>query len=435
MFEALEAQNQEKVVLENLPLAARMRPETLDDFVGQEQVLGKGSWVRTMIEADALTSIIFYGPPGVGKTTLARVISKTTNADFESVSALSGSVSDLRRVISAAKERLRATGGKTILFVDEIHRFSKSQQDSLLGAVEDRTIILIGATTENPYFEVNSALLSRSKVVLLEKLKDKDVETILKNAILSEKGLNAEFSLCEDARCEIVRICDGDARVALNLLESASLIAKHECRDEIEKRDVLMVAPERVLKYDKSGDMHYDVISAFIKSMRGSDPDAALFWMARMLEAGEDPKFIARRILICASEDVGNADPRALLVADAAFHAVEVIGLPECRINLAQAAMYVALAPKSNAAERCLDAAYGAVARTESIEVPDHLRDRHRPGAENYPDYKYPHDFGGWVEQDYLPDGVNAGDIFSPSGVGWEEERARAVKQLKEKNN
>ena len=435
MFKALDDEQQKKQESQNLPLAAKMRPETLDDFIGQESVLGEGSWARTMIEADALTSVIFYGPPGVGKTTLAHIISRRTKSHFESVSALTGGVSDLRRVIDEARARLKVSGTKTILFVDEIHRFSKNQQDALLSAVEEKIIILIGATTENPYFEVNSALLSRSKVLTLRKLNGEDIRKILDRAIKSEKGLSSNFFLQEDAKDEIVRICDGDGRVALNLLEGASFVAKYENREEITKQNVNIVAPERILKYDKSGDQHYDVISAFIKSMRGSDVDATMFWLAKMLDAGEDPKFIARRIMICASEDVGNADPRALLVADAAFHAVEVIGLPECRINLSQAAMYVALAPKSNSSERCLDAAFDALEKSKSVEVPDHLRDRHRPDAENYPDYKYPHDFGGWVEQDYLPPSIEEGEIFSTSGVGWEEERARSIRRLKEKNS
>lgn len=423
MFDILDAEGRERDTLKFAPLARRMRPQNLDEVVGQKDAIGPGTWLHNAVLADALSSIILYGPAGTGKTTIANVIASMTSSHFEEVSAVSGSVADLRRVIAGAKERLEASGTKTILFIDEIHRFSRSQQDSLLHAVEDRTIVLIGATTENPYFEVNTALLSRSRVVLLHSLTDEDIDVVIDRALSSERGLNGEFEIAENAKSEIIRLSAGDARSALNSLEFASQMAKSNSRREITLEDVKDASPLRVLSYDKDKDMHYDVISAFIKSMRGSDADAALYWMARMLEGGEDPKFIARRIFICASEDVGNADPRAVLIAEAAFKAVEVIGLPECKINLAQAVTYICLAPKSNAAVMGIGNAEREVKNGPERDVPQYLRDRHRPGSEDYGDYKYPHNFGGWVDQQYLPDGISHGDIYQPGKVGWEAEQ------------
>ncbi|NLH91151.1 MAG: replication-associated recombination protein A, partial [Atopobium sp.] len=338
----------------NAPLAVRMRPQTLADYVGQDDAVGEGSWLRRAIKRDALSSVLLYGPAGTGKTTLACIIANTTHAEFVEVSAITGTVKDLRREIDAASSRLLARGQRTILFVDEIHRFNRTQQDALLHAVEDRTVILVGATTENPYFEVNSALISRSRVVELHPLADADIRCIVKRALASDFGLKGAYVLSDDALQEIVTLAGGDARAALTTLELASQMSDPGMRDAprtITLEHVLDANPRHSQPYDKAGDMHYDIISAFIKSMRGSDPDAALYWLARMIDAGEDPKFIARRIMICASEDIGNADPEALLVAEAAFKAAEVIGYPECRINLAQAAIYNALAPKSNAAE------------------------------------------------------------------------------------
>lgn len=429
LFQMIDEEHADEAALEYAPLACRMRPQTLDEIVGQEGAIGKDSWLNTAIKADALSSIILYGPAGTGKTTIAKVIANMTSAHFDEVSAVSGSVADLRKVISEADYRLKSSGIKTILFIDEIHRFSRSQQDSLLHAVENRTVVLIGATTENPYFEVNSALISRSRVVLLDYLTDENIETLIDRALTSEKGLYNEFQIEEAAKSEIVRMSGGDARSALNILELSSQMAKAHGRREIILKDVEDASPTRALTYDKDKDMHYDVISAFIKSMRGSDPDAVLYWMARMLEGGEDPKFIARRIFICASEDVGNADPRALLIAEAAFKAAEVIGMPECRINLAQAATYVALAPKSNAAEEGINNAISEVKHGPERAVPNHLRDRHRPGSDDYGDYLYPHDFGGWVEQQYLPDGLSHGDIYHPGDIGWEAERASVLER------
>lgn len=425
----------------NAPLAVRMRPQTLDAFVGQTQAVGPDSWLRRAIERDALSSVILYGPAGTGKTTLARIIANTTHAAFEEVSAITGTVKDLRRVIDAAESRLYTQGARTILFVDEIHRFSRSQQDALLHAVEDRVVVLIGATTENPYFEVNSALLSRSRVVELTCLSDEDIKQVVLRALNDEAGLAGAYTLEEDALNQIVLLSGGDARSALTTLELAAQLATPVASDKdankshevqapytIGMAEVADATPRSGLAYDKHGDMHYDIISAFIKSMRGSDPDAVLYWMARMLDAGEDPKFIARRIMICASEDVGNADPNALLIAAAAFKATEVIGMPECRINLAQAATYIALAPKSNACEAGIDAALDEVRHGPRREVPSYLRDRHRPGSDEYGEYKYPHNYpGGWVAQRYLPEGLSQGSFYRPAPRGWEGWRQNAT--------
>ena len=425
---------------DNAPLAARMRPTTLDGYVGQAQAVGPGSWLRRAIEHDTLSSVILYGPAGTGKTTLARIIANSTHAEFVEVSAITGTVKDLRREIEAAESRLLTLGRRTILFVDEIHRFNRSQQDALLHAVEDRIVVLIGATTENPYFEVNSALISRSRVVELTALDDDSVRELVRRAVAAPEGLAGRFELSPEAEDEIVTLAGGDGRAALTSLELASQMVDAP-EDEaaagekggpaplvITREHVVEANPRRGLPYDKSGDMHYDVISAFIKSMRGSDPDAVLYWLARMLDAGEDPKFIARRIMICASEDIGNADPQALLVAHAAFRATEVIGMPECRINLAQAATYLALAPKSNAAEAGIDAALEEVRRGPRREVPSHLRDRHRPGSDEYGPYLYPHNYpGGWIPQRYLPEGLERGCFYQASPRGWEAWRQEAI--------
>ncbi|NJE80818.1 replication-associated recombination protein A [Olsenella sp. SW781] len=425
---------------DNAPLAARMRPATLDGYVGQAQAVGPGSWLRRAIEHDTLSSVILYGPAGTGKTTLARIIANSTHAEFVEVSAITGTVKDLRREIEAAESRLLTLGRRTILFVDEIHRFNRSQQDALLHAVEDRIVVLVGATTENPYFEVNSALISRSRVVELTALDDASVRELVRRAVAAPEGLAGRFELSPEAEDEIVTLAGGDGRAALTSLELASQMVDAPGDGAaagekggpaplvITREHVVEANPRRGLPYDKSGDMHYDVISAFIKSMRGSDPDAVLYWLARMLDAGEDPKFIARRIMICASEDIGNADPQALLVAHAAFRATEVIGMPECRINLAQAATYLALAPKSNAAEAGIDAALEEVRRGPRREVPSHLRDRHRPGSDEYGPYLYPHNYpGGWVPQRYLPEGLERGCFYQASPRGWEAWRQEAI--------
>ena len=400
------------------PLAARMRPRTLDEFVGQQQVVGPGTLLRTAIEDDALSSLILYGPAGTGKTSLARVIAGMTSAHVSELSAVSAGVKDVRAVIEASRERLKMSGQRTILFIDEIHRFNKSQQDALLHAVEDRLVVLVGATTENPFFEVNAPLISRSRVVEFLPLSDADVGDIVSRAVDdAERGLAGRVKLEDDALTRIVTLAGGDARIALTLLELASGVARpgDDVPVVIGPDEIARAAATRALPYDKGGDVHYDVISAFIKSMRGSDPDAAVYWLARMIHGGEDPKFIARRMLIFASEDVGMADSHALLVADAAFKAAESIGWPEARINLAHAAIYLALAPKSNAAYLAVDEALADVREGTARQVPDHLRDRHRPGSDRYPAYQYPHDHpGSWVEQQYLPDGLAGKRYYRP---------------------
>jgi putative ATPase len=417
------------------PLAARMRPRTLDEFVGQDEVVGPDTWFRRAIDADALSSVILYGPAGTGKTSLARIIAAATKASFEEVSAVTGGVAELRKAIAAANDRLGLTGQRTILFIDEIHRFSKSQQDALLHAVEDRIVILVGATTENPFFEVNAPLISRSRVVELVPLSDAAVAEIVRRAVLDERGLGGRVTLDPAAEEAIVLTAGGDARVALTTLELSVAMARVvEGQDapNVTTEAVREASPTRILPYDKTGDVHYDVISAFIKSMRGSDPDAAVYWLARMINGGEDPKFIARRMLIFASEDVGNADPRALLVAHAAFKAAESIGWPEARINLSQAAIYLSLAPKSNAAYIAVDAALAEVRSGPARLVPNHLRDRHRPGADAYGPYHYPHDApDAVVEQRYLPDGLTRGAFFSASPRGWEAEQQRRLDAIR----
>lgn len=426
-MDTLFSEHERATQLRNAPLAVRMRPTSLDDYVGQEKAVGPGSWLRSAIEHDVMSSVILYGPAGTGKTTLAHIIAAHTRSEFVEVSAVTGTVKDLRREIDEARRRLMSFDRRTILFIDEIHRFSRSQQDALLHAVENRTVVMIGATTENPYFEVNSALLSRSRVVELEHLRNDDVEKLIRRALQDPRGLAGRFTMDDEVANAVCMLAAGDARSALTTLELASEIAITRGDGNggaITLEDVRVANPRRGLSYDKSGDMHYDIISAFIKSMRGSDPDAAVYWLARMIDAGEDPKFIARRILIAASEDIGNADPQAILVAEAAFKSAEVIGYPECRINLAQAAIYNALAPKSNACEAAIDAALADVRSSGQREVPVHLRDRHRPGSDEYGPYLYPHDYPeGWVEQRYLPEGLERGAFWKPAGRGWEEWR------------
>ena len=427
LFSEIEDQARSSVA----PLAVRMRPRTLDELVGQREAAGPDSWLRAAIEHDDLSSVILFGPAGTGKTSIAHIIAQHTRATFVEVSAIGGTVADLRREIQAAERRLTQQGMRTILFIDEIHRFNRSQQDALLHAVEDRIVVLVGATTENPFFEVNSALISRSRVVELHALADGDIEHLVLSAVEDERGFGGCYQLTPEALAAIVLLAGGDGRSSLTTLELAAALVEPGTPEEpatIDEEQVRKATPYRTLPYDKKKDMHYDVISAFIKSMRGSDPDAALYWLARMIDGGEDPKFIARRMFIAASEDIGNADPQALLVAEAAFRAAEVIGYPECRINLAQAAIYLALAPKSNAAEAGIDAALAEVRHGPARNVPAHLRDRHRPGSENYGSYLYPHDYpGGWVEQQYLPDGLERGCFYHPGERGWEAYRVEAT--------
>ncbi len=412
---------------QNAPLAVRMRPRSLDDLIGQEDALGEGTWLRAAIESDSLSSVILYGPAGTGKTSIAHIIAETTHAHFVEVSAIGGTVADLRREISEADKRLVSLGIRTILFVDEIHRFNRAQQDALLHAVEDGVVVLVGATTENPFFEVNSALISRSRVVELHRLSDDALCRILDRALAAEQGLAGAFQLDDDARKAILLLSGGDARSALNTLSLSCDLARAKQESTVTEEMVRAAVPHRSLPYDKKQDMHYDVISAFIKSMRGSDPDAVLYWLARMIDGGEDPKFIARRIFICAAEDIGNADPQAVLIGEAAFRAAEVIGYPECRINLAQAAVYMALAPKSNASYAGLAKAMDEVRNGPLRSVPDYLRDRHRPGSEEYGEYLYPHSNPeGYADQRYLPEGLERGAFFTPGERGWERYRTEA---------
>ena len=429
MFELdlFEAARQELLKTE-APLALRMRPRTLEEFVGQEEVVGEGTYLRRAIQEDQLRTAILWGPPGSGKTTLAAIIANMTRAHFQQISAVTSGVGEVRKLIEEARDRLAMNGQRTILFIDEIHRFNKAQQDALLPAVEDGTITLIGATTENPYFEVNSALVSRSKVFRLQQLEEKQVRTIVERALADgERGLGGLGLMVEEEALEhIVRVAGGDARVALNTLEAAALLAvEREGRRVVDLEVAEEAAQRKALLYDKWGDGHYDTISAFIKSLRGSDPHAAVYWLARMLQAGEDPRFIARRMVIFASEDIGLADSRALLVAVAAAQAVEFVGMPECQLNLAHAALYLALAPKSNSAIRAIEAANREVLQGMTPPVPVHLRDSHYPGATGLghgQGYLYPHKFPhGYVEQDYLPEGMEDRRYFHPGSEGEEK--------------
>lgn len=435
LFEYMREQNKEK----ESPLASRLRPTTLEEVVGQKHIIGSDKLLYRAIKADKLQSVIFYGPPGTGKTTLAKVIAHTTSAEFRQINATSAGKKDMEDAVQQAKDAQGMYGKKTILFIDEIHRFHKGQQDYLLPFVEDGTIILIGATTENPYFEVNSALLSRSIIFELHPLSKEDIGVLLDRAIQdAEKGLGAYDAVLDpDAREFLADYCNGDARSALNAIELGVLTTPRAADGQI--HITLAVAEEciqkRVVKYDKGGDNHYDVISAFIKSMRGSDPDAAIYYLARMLYAGEDIKFIARRIMICAAEDVSNADPMALVVATNAAQAVERLGMPEARIVLAQAATYVACAPKSNSAILAIDKAMEIVGRDKTPPVPPHLQDSHYKGAKKLGrglDYKYAHAFENhYVEQQYLPDPYVGMTFYELGDLGYEKEIKQYFNQIK----
>ncbi len=415
-------QPEEKKVKPQVPLADRIRPEALDQFVGQEHIVGEGRILRKMLKEDKLVSIIFWGPPGSGKTPLARIIAHLTKSHFVQFSAVTSGVADVRRVVKEARARLKAYNRKTILFIDEIHRFNKAQQDAFLPHVEDGTIILIGATTENPSFEVIGPLLSRTRIFTLERLGPEEIKKILEQALKDEKkGLGQyKIKLAPKALDLIIEGSNGDARVALNAVEIGAETTRPD-KEGVRHID-LNTAEEslqsKALLYDKGGEEHYNVISAFIKSMRGSDPDAALYWLARMLEAGENPRFIARRMVIFASEDVGNADPQALSVATAAAGAVEFVGMPEAQINLAQAVTYLACAPKSNASYTGLLAAKKDVKKTLNLPVPLHLRNPVTPLMKSLgygKDYKYPHDFPeGKVKQEYLPKGLEKKKYYRP---------------------
>lgn len=423
------------------PLASRMRPTRLEEIVGQQHILGKDKLLYRAIKADKLGSVIFYGPPGTGKTTIARVIAHTTSAEFTQINATVAGKKDMEEVVRQAKDNLGMYGKRTILFVDEIHRFNKGQQDYLLPFVEDGTLILIGATTENPYFEVNSALISRSIIFELKALEKEDIKALLRRAVTDvEKGMGAYDAVADEEALDFLAdISGGDARNALNALELGILTTERSVDGKI--HITLDVASECIQKkavhYDKGGDNHYDTISAFIKSMRGSDPDAAVFYLAKMLYAGEDIKFIARRIMICASEDVGNADPQALQVAVAASLAVERIGMPEAQIILSHAASYVASAPKSNAACNAIFEAMEAV-KTTTTTVPVHLQDKHYGGAEKLGHgvgYLYAHDFPEhYVKQQYLPDELVGRSFYHPTDIGYEKQIGERLRRLRERD-
>jgi putative ATPase len=417
------------------PLAARMRPRTLDEVVGQEHILGPGKLLRRAIQADRLGSIILWGPPGTGKTSLASVIANTTESAFEAISAVMAGVNELRQLIAAARNRRLMSGRRTILLVDEIHHFTKTQQDALLPHVEEGLITLIGITTENPFFEVIGALVSRSRIFRLEPLTEEQIALILRRALDdAERGLgDRNVQLDEEALAHLVRVAGGDARVALNALELAVETTEPDAEGII--RVTLEIAEDsiqrRAVLYDKDGDAHYDTISAFIKSLRGSDPDAALYWLARMIHAGEDPRFIARRMIILASEDIGNADPQALAVATSAAQALEWVGLPEAQYNLAQAAIYLATAPKSNSAGGYFQA-LAEVEQEGIVEVPNHLKDSTRDGQAlgHGKDYRYPHSYPGhFVRQQYLPDRLQGHRYYEPSDQGYEIEIRERMKQ------
>ena len=436
LFEYMRQQNMK----DESPLASRLRPTTLDEVVGQQHIVGKDKLLYRAIKADKLSSIIFYGPPGTGKTTLAKVIANTTSAEFMQINATSAGKKDMEEVVAAAKNNQGMYGKKTILFIDEIHRFNKGQQDYLLPFVEDGTIILIGATTENPYFEVNPALLSRSVIFELKKLSTEDIRTLLLRAVNdTEKGMGSYHAQMDDDALEFLAdMANGDARAALTAIE-LGILTTDRSEDGI-IHITLDVASEciqkRVINYDKTGDNHYDTISAFIKSMRGSDPDAAVYYLARMLYAGEDVKFIARRIMILASEDIGNADPQALQVAVAAAQAVERLGMPEARIVLAQAVTYMASAPTSNSAINAIDKAMRVVQETKTPPVPVHLQDAHYKSAGKLghgKGYKYAHDYKNhYVKQQYLPDGLTGEVFYEPSENGYEQQIRAYYKKIKE---
>jgi len=435
LFDYMRDTNMEK----ESPLAARMRPRTLDEVVGQEHIIGKDKLLYRAIKADKISSIIFYGPPGTGKTTLAKVIANTTSAEFTQINATVAGKKDMEEVIEKAKDLQGMYGKRTILFIDEIHRFNKGQQDYLLPFVEDGTIVLIGATTENPYFEVNSALISRSIIFELEPLPKEAIKELLKKAVYdAQRGMGSyDAEIAEDALEFLADISGGDARHALNAIELGVMTTNRSADGKI--HITLEVAQEciqkRAVRYDKNGDNHYDTISAFIKSMRGSDPDAAVYYLARMLYAGESVTFIARRIMICASEDVGNADPMAIVVATNASMAVERIGMPEAQIILSQAASYVACAPKSNAACNAIFEAKDEVERTGNLPIPTHLQDAHYKGAVKLGHgigYKYAHDYPNhYVKQQYLPYELSGKEFYRPSANGYEQKIKEHMMRIK----
>ncbi len=437
LFAVSNAQKKEA----NAPLAWRLRPTTLDEVVGQEHIVGPGSPLRNAILKDQIHSLVLYGPPGTGKTSIARIIAKMTNSHFDYMQAVTAGVSDIRKVAVDAQDRLKYYQQQTILFVDEIHRFNKSQQDVLLPFVEDGTLILVGATTENPLYELNTALLSRMKLYVLEALRPENIGQIIANALQDrERGLgNLSIHLDEAGLPLLIQASQGDARMALNILDTISNSYTTPGEQlEITVDLIKKVTGKLIIKYDRSGDYHYDTISAFIKSIRGSDPDAALYWMAVMLEGGEDPKYIARRLIVHAAEDIGLADPNALSIATAAASAVNYVGLPEARIPLAEAVIYLSTAPKSNSTKVAIDKALAAVRSSSRITVPAHLGDTSHsqagPKLGKGKGYKYPHDFGGYVEQNYLPAELAKVSFYQPGSNGYENTIQEFLRSLPTKD-
>ncbi|MCP3801273.1 replication-associated recombination protein A [Allokutzneria sp. A3M-2-11 16] len=435
MFGQEVAERAEEQIAANAPLAVRMRPRSLDEVVGQQHLLGPGAPLRRLVEGAAPASVLLYGPPGTGKTTLATLVSKATGRRFVALSALSAGVKEVRSVIEEARRRLGRAAESTVLFIDEVHRFSKTQQDALLGAVEDRVVLLVAATTENPFFSVVSPLLSRSLVLQLRSLTDDDVRAVVRRAVEDERGLGGAPTLAQDAEDHLVRLAAGDARRALTALEAAAESASSTGAAEIDLPTLESTVDKAAVRYDRDGDQHYDVISAFIKSIRGSDPDAALHYLARMIEAGEDPRFIARRLVVHASEDIGMADPTALQAAVAAAQAVQLIGLPEGRLALAQATIHLATAPKSNAVIVAINEASSDVRKGAVGPVPPHLRDGHYKGAERLghaQNYRYPHNApGGVLAQQYAPDELVGKDYYRPTNHGAERVLAERLPKLR----
>ena len=436
LFSYMREQNTEK----EAPLAARMRPQTLDEIVGQSDMIGKGKLLYRAIKADKLSSIILYGPPGTGKTTIAHVIANTTSSVFTQINATSAGKAEMEKVISEAKERRGAADKKTILFIDEIHRFNKGQQDYLLPYVEDGTVILIGATTENPYFEVNGALLSRSLIFELKPLSNEDIRVLIERAVYDkDKGMGSFDAVIDDDAADfLAEISNGDARHALNAIELGILTTERSDDGKIHiTRDIARECiQKRTARYDKSGDNHYDTASAFQKSLRGSDPDAASYYLARMICAGEDPEFIARRMMVCASEDVGNADPQAMMMAAACAQSVERVGMPESRIILSQTANYIACAPKSNASTCAIDEAVEEVKRSGDLQIPAHLQDAHYKSAGKLGHgigYKYSHDYkNNYVKQQYLPYELSGHEFYRPSDNGYEVKIREHMKEIRD---
>lgn len=431
--------NRQRELSKNAPLADRLRPNSLDKYIGQEHLVGQGKIIRRMIKADRIYSCIFYGPPGVGKTTLAKIISNTTNMAFEEVSAVASGIGDLKEKVQIAKDNLSYENKRTILFVDEIHRFNKSQQDYLLPFVEDSTITLIGATTENPYFEVNKALISRMYVFELKELSDEDLKKLIDLALKEDEILkNKDIMLSDKAISTLVRYSNGDSRALLNALEIAIFSEdEKDGRIDIDSDTIENSINRKIAVYDKNGDRHYDTISAFIKSMRGSDIDAAIYYLAKMLESGEDIKFIARRMIIFAAEDISNANPNALILANACFEAIDKIGMPEARIILAQTVVYLAASLKSNSTYLAIDKAIDFVRKNKDSTVPNKLKDSHYAGSKNLikDEYLYPHSFGGYVKQDYLPDDFVEEKFYEPILKGYEKEMIERLNKVKEGNN